>query len=201
MAYIPRLTAPDPNDPRQLQINYGGYNQCIVGSDGPPSVLPNCTGYVHFRVMELRNVNTDDCGLSFGNAVTYWTTSSSNWIQDQNPSLGAVVCYRSLNVTGQPGHVAIVEEIIDNDTIVVSESDYGDPANGIPGTRFRTLTCYRANGWRFPGATDVYAQGFLRNPYVQPGGRMKPAVMMLLLSKMKERRKANARIQRNSGIL
>ena len=71
MAYNPRLTAPGASDPRWLQINYGGYNQCIVGSDGPPSVLPNCTGYVHGRIMEIRGVNTDDAGLSFGDAYTY----------------------------------------------------------------------------------------------------------------------------------
>lgn len=203
MAYTPRLTAPDPNDLRQIQINYGGYNQCIVGSDGPPSVLPNCTGYVHFRVMEIRNVNTDDCGLSFNDAITYWTGSSADWIQEQDPSLGAVACYRTkANASGWPGHVAIVEEIIDNDTIVISESDYGDPSQGLPGVRFRTLTCYRQYGWRPSNVWSVEGIGFLRNPYVSGGGgKLKPAVLMLLLNKMKERNKKYGRIQRNSGVL
>lgn len=203
MAYTPRLTAPDPNDLRWIQTGSGGYNQCIYGSDGPPSVLPDCTGYVHGRVMEQRGVNTDDSGLSFGNGVTYWTASSSDWIQDQDPSLGAVACYyTNTSQNGQPGHVAIVEQIIDADTIVISESDYGDPNNGIPGTYFRTLTCYRQYGWRPGPGWNVSPQGFLRNPYVSGGGgTLKPAVLMLLLNKMKERNKKYGRIQRNSGVL
>ena len=62
MAFTPRLTAPSSSDLRWIKDASGGYNQCVYGSDGPPSVLPNCTGYVHGRVMEIRGVNTDDSG-------------------------------------------------------------------------------------------------------------------------------------------
>jgi surface antigen len=116
--------------------------------------------------MEIRGVQTDDSGLSFGNGVTYWTNSSADWVQSQNPSLGAVACYYTIG-SSDPGHVAIVEQIIDNDTIVVSESDYGNPAIGLAGVYFRTVTCYRQYGWR-PAGWNVYAQGFLINPYVDP---------------------------------
>ena len=69
MAYVPRLSAPSYTDKRWIQVESGGFNQCIYGYYGGPSVLPNCTGYVHGRVMELRGVNTDDSGLSFGHAT------------------------------------------------------------------------------------------------------------------------------------
>ena len=70
--------------------------------------------------MEIRGVNTDNCGLSFNDAVTYWTNSTSDWIQQQDPTLGAIVCYYTNTAgNGHPGHVAVVEQIIDNDTIVV----------------------------------------------------------------------------------
>ena len=188
MAYTPRLTAPSASDPRWIMDDYGGYNLCIAGSNGPPSVLPNCTGYVHGRVMEIRGVNTDDSGLSFGNGVDYYTGSSAAWIQESEPSLGAVACYGTTGgVGGWPGHVAIVEQIIDSDTIVVSESDYG-------GTYFRTLTCYRQHNWRYPGATDVYPLGFLKNPYVDGGGQLTKSVLILLLAKFKERSKLYGRI-------
>ena len=189
MAYTPRLTPPSASDPRQLQINYGGYNQCIVGSNGPPSVLPNCTGYVHFRLMEIRGVNTDDSGLPFGDAYTYWGSSTAAWIREQNPSLGAVLCYTTVGSVS-PGHVCIVEEIIDNDTIVVSESNYG-------GSRFDVLTCYRQYGWRPTSGWNVTPQGFLKNPYVtdQPG-ELSTAALILLLSKYKERKQKHGRIQR-----
>lgn len=162
MAFTPRLTAPSTSDPRWLQINYGGYNQCIVGSDGPPSVLPNCTGYVHGRWMEIAGVTTDNLGLSFGDAVEYYTNSDVSLIRSQNPSLGAVICYYQNDSYNQhPGHVAIVEQVIDNDTIVVSESNYG-------GLRFDTLTCYRATGWRPSTGWNVSPLGFIENPYVTP---------------------------------
>jgi len=174
MSYTPRLTAPAANDPRWIQVSSGGYNQCIYGSDGPPSVLPDCTGYVHGRVMEIRGVNTDDGGLSFGNGETYWNGSSPDWIQESEPSLGAVACYYTNNTQDrQPGHVAIVEQIIDADTIVVSESNYG-------GSRWDLVTCYRQYGWRPSAGWNVSPYGFLKNPYVTPGG-LSPAVLLLIL--------------------
>lgn len=162
MAFTPRLTAPSTSDLRWIQVNSGGYNQCIYGSNGAPSVLPNCTGYVHGRCMEIAGITTDNMGLSFNNAVTYYNNSSSSWVREQNPSLGAIVCYYTNTASdGHPGHVAIVEQIIDNDTIVVSESHYG-------GARFAVETCYRRYGWRPTSGWNVSPQGFLRNPYVTP---------------------------------
>ena len=162
MAFTPRLTAPSTSDLRWIKDTSGGYNQCIYGSNGPPSVLPNCTGYVHGRVMEIRGNNVDNSGLPFGDAVTYWNGSTSAWVQEQNPSLGAVLCYGPAQGSGQTyGHVCIVEQIIDNNTIVVSESNYG-------GNRFDVLTCYRAYGWRPTTGWNVTPQGFLKNPYVTP---------------------------------
>lgn len=195
MAFTPRTTAPSYSDLRWIQTGSGGYNQCIYGSDGAPSVLPNCTGYVHGRIMEIRGVNTDDCGLSFGDGVTYWANSSSIWEQSQNPSLGAVLCYyTNTSGDGHPGHVAIVEEIIDNDTVIVSESNYG-------GVRWERQTCYRQYGWRPDATWNVTAQGFLKNPWVDdepgpgPGGSL-PAVMLLLFKKATERLKGNVRLRR-----
>lgn len=184
MAFTPRLTAPSASDLHWIQVNSGGYNQCIYGSNGAPSVLPNCTGYVHGRVMEIRGVTTDNAGLSFNNAVTYWTNSSSDWIQEQNPSLGAVVCYyTNTSQDGHPGHVAIVEEIIDNNTIVVSESNWG-------GTRWDLLTCYRSYGWRPSAYWNVSPQGFLRNPYVEPEPEphtpLTASQLLLLLTRKKK---------------
>ena len=191
MSYTPRLTAPSVSDLRWIKDTSGGYNQCIYGSDGPPSVLPNCTGYVHGRVMEIRGVNTDDGGLSFGDAYTYWSASDPSWIQESDPSLGAIVCYTTVGGPN-PGHVAVVEQIIDIDTIVVSESNYG-------GNRFDTLTCYRAYGWRPSAGWNVTPQGFLKNPYVTPGGQGLTVPQILLLLTKKRRDKENAK--RITGIV
>lgn len=189
MPYTPRLTAPSNTDLRWIKTTSGGYNQCIYGSDGPPSVLPNCTGYVHGRVMEIRGVNTDDGGLSFGDAWTYWGSSDPAWIQQSDPTLGAIVCYTTVGGPN-PGHVAVVEQIIDANTIVVSESNYG-------GNSFDTLTCYRSYGWRPSAGWNVTPQGFLKNPYVDGGGggALSPSMLLLLLvMKKKEDQKNGKRI-------
>lgn len=193
MAYTPRLTAPDPSDLRWIQTASGGYNACIYGSEGPPSVLPDCTGYVHGRCMELRGVNTDDAGLSFGNGATYWTDSSAAWTRSQDPSLGAILCYETIG-TGQPGHVCVVEQVVDNDTVVVSESNWGGPY-------FRTLTCYRQHGWRPDDTWNVTPQGFLKNPYVDEepgpsGGNIKTSLLMLMVKYKERRDKHGERITR-----
>lgn len=199
--FTPRLTAPSYSDPLWIQVNSGGYNQCIYGSNGAPSVLPNCTGYVHGRAMEIAGVTTDNLGLSFGNAVEYYSGSSSDWEQSSEPSLGAIACYYS-NGGWAPGHVSVVEEIIDADTIVVSESDWGGPY-------FRTWTCRREWGWTpfaDPSAYLVSFIGFLTNPYVEPpepptppGDKGKYAI--LLLAGKRKRRDQNGRIKRYSDLI
>lgn len=198
--FTPRLTAPSYSDPLWIQVNSGGYNQCIYGSNGAPSVLPNCTGYVHGRAMEIAGVITDNLGLSFGNAVEYYSGSSSDWEQSSEPSLGAIACYYQISTGWAPGHVAVVEEIIDNDTIVISESDWG-------GSYFRTWTCRREWGWTpfsDPSQFLVAFQGFLTNPYVQPepptpSGKGKYAI--LLIAGKRKRRDQNGRIKRYSDLI
>lgn len=200
--FTPRLTRPDPDDLRWIKVESGGYNQCIYGAYGPPSVLPNCTGYVHGRCMEIAGINSDTMGLSFGDAVDYYTGCSADWEQSSEPSLGAVACYRQIGGDGHPGHVAIVEEIIDADTVVISESNYSyDPA-----AFFRTWTIRREWGWTpFSNPSDylVSFQGFLTNPYVQPeppapSGNGKYAILFVA---GKRKRRENGRIKRNSGII
>lgn len=206
--YVPRLTAPSYDNPLWIQVNSGGYNRCIYGSSGAPSVLPNCTGYVHGRCMEIAGVTSDNLGLSFGNAVQYYGESSSDWERTSEPSLGAVVCYETLPWLSldapHPGHVAIVEEIIDADTITVSQSDYG-------GDRFSVFTLRREWGWTpysTPGAWGVNFLGFLKNPYADdtpgpipppPTGDKQKYVIMFLAKKRKEAN--NGRIKRYTSII
>ena len=172
MPYVPRLTAPSQSDLRWIQVQSGGYNQCIYGSDGPPSVLPNCTGYVHGRWMEIGGINTDNSGLSFLNAAHYWGYSDVSIVRSSQPSLGAVVCYESTNGF-EPGHVSIVEEIIDINTIRVSQSDYGI-------SYFGTYVLYRQYGWlSSPFDTGLTFQGFLKCPYVVPEPTPKKGLSLL----------------------
>lgn len=165
MAYTPRLTPPSESDLHWIQVNSGGYNQCIYGSNGAPSVLPNCTGYVHGRVMEIRGVTTDDSGLSFRNAYYYYT-GSTGWQQSQVPTLGAVACFATAGGT-EPGHVAVVEQIsADGNSITLSQSNWG-------GTRWELATAYKSQNWNW-GGSGVTFLGFLTNPYVDGGDTPTP---------------------------
>lgn len=114
--------------------------------------LPNCTCYSWGRVWSIlaesgayadpRSEVYNNLCPHFGNAYT-WDTDT-RWTLSQEPALGAVAVYDTTDsagtIIGTPGHVAVVEEIIDQNTITLSESHYNQ-------TYFDTRTATRANGW------------------------------------------------------
>lgn len=165
MSYTPRTTRPNDGDPFWTKTTYGGYNEQILGNAvnraWSGSVLPNCTGYVHGRFMELGNqpYDYDPSILPWGNASTYYGNSSLE--KGQDPRLGACMVWGV-----GAGHVAIVEEIIDNDTVVTSESDYGNSSAG--GTVFVTRTRHRGWNWGYYSGYSRAFLGFLYHPNITP---------------------------------
>lgn len=164
MSYTPRTTRPNDRDPFWTKTTYGGYNEQILGNPvniaWSGSVLPNCTGYVHGRWMELANQPYDfprDI-LPYGNASTYYGNSSAE--KGQDPKLGACMVWGV-----GAGHVAIVEEIIDNDTVLTSESDYGGDSGG---TVFVTRTRHRGWNWGYYAGYSRAFLGFLYHPNITP---------------------------------
>lgn len=173
--FVPRTTPPDPYDLRWISDDdqYGGYNRCIVINSATGSVLPNCTGYVHGRWMEESNMT--ECPLSVSNAANYYGYTADGMPRGSEPALGAVICF-STGQGGQPGHVAIVEEIVDADTIITSDSNYG-------AEYFVMRTRTRAMGWNWWSGSDLVFQGFIYNPYI------KNKRALLLMAAAKKRRK------------
>lgn len=157
MTYTPRTTQPSSSDPRFTKSGYGGYNNCILGSPlaWSGSVLANCTGYVHGRWMEIGNTNSE-YNLSLGNANSYYGHSDS-YERGSEPKLGAILCLGG----GSAGHVAIVEEILDNGDIMCSESNYGR-------TVFEYVRRYKSTGYMRAGGTVGGFQGFIYHPAVSP---------------------------------
>ena len=157
MSYTTRTSAPSSGDPYWTKTTYGGYNTQILGSPRAwnGSVLANCTGYVHGRWMELGNV-TSEYDLSSGNANTYWG-HADGYERGQEPRLGAVLCLGG----GSYGHVAIVEEILDNGDIMVSESNYGRAV-------FEYVRRYKSTGYKRSGGTVGGFQGFIYHPDISP---------------------------------
>ena len=146
----PRLSAPSNTDPNFINRNYGGYNGCIP-IQGNGCVMPNCTGYAWGRWLETAG----SCNLSTSNAANWFGNTGDGYARGSVPALGACICFSTAG--GQPGHVAIVEEIIDNDTIVTSDSNYG-------AEYFVTRTRRRAWGWNWWSGGNLYFQGFIYNP-------------------------------------
>jgi surface antigen len=150
--YKPRLKAPLRTNKNWIQVSFGGKNKCIP-VDGN-SVLPNCVGYAWGRFMEILGRQPK---LSLGNAELWYGHRSDGYKRGKTPRLGAVICWRK-GVVGDPsdgaGHVAIVEKINDDGTLVISESGYKK-------FRFRTSTIpadFSLEGYVF--------QGFIYNPKV-----------------------------------
>ena len=129
--YVARLTAPSTSDKNWIRYDKGGYNYCIHIKNS--SVLPNCVGYAWGRWRELLNKYHN---LSRGNAENWWANTADGYSRGQTPKLGAVICWRKGKAgyaADGAGHVAIVESVKADGSIVCSESSYG-------GARFNVRT-------------------------------------------------------------
>ncbi len=122
--------------------------------------LPNCTCYAWGRFWEISDTSGDG-----SNRPTLPTSDAGKWFSQvsgyetgTSPKLGAVICWS--DDTGGAGHVAIVEQIMDNGDIVVSQSAWES-------TYFWTNTKSAADGYSYNHYTF---QGFIYNPHVTTGG-------------------------------
>lgn len=147
-----RTTAPAINNKYYVSTKYGGFNRCIVINHANGSVLPNCTGYAYGRFMEIAEVDT--CKLCTADAER-WYAYNDGYSRGQTPKVGAVACWALGNPADGSdghGHVAIVEEVSPDGTILVSQSGYYSK-------KFTTQYIsppYAINGLTF--------QGFIYNP-------------------------------------
>ena len=154
MTFKPRLTAPSTSDKHWLHTSKGGWNSCILISG--KSCLPNCVGYAWGRFYEIMGKAPK---LSRGNAEMWYGNTADGYKRGKTPKLGAVICWRkgkAGNYADGAGHVAIVEQIKADGSIVISESGYN-------AFRFRTRTLKPPYAI---GGTYVF-QGFIYNPAVK----------------------------------
>ena len=157
MAYTPRL------DSNGMANNFHWYS-----NDNPYEAtgygMPNCTAYAWGRFWEIGDPGntgahkpdpTELPGYYSGQA--WWNrVDTSVYQKGQIPALGAVICFTG----GTDGHVAIVEVINSDGSIVTSNSAYGGPY-------FYTQTLYPNNfySWTSTGGNLYTCQGFIYNPY------------------------------------
>lgn len=123
--------------------------------------LPNCTCYAFGRFWEI--TGGDRPSLSWGNAEDWWGHTSDGYARGQTPKLGAVICWRrgeAGNNSDGAGHVAIVEQINADGSIVTSNSAYDS-------TFFYLQTLTKESGYTWNSAYTF--QGFIYNPAVSGG--------------------------------
>lgn len=141
MSFTPRLTKPESGNPYYNTIARGGYSRAIVGSPTDPgcNVLSNCVGYAFGRANEIMQSKSMAylAPVNAENFVEY----RGNLQTGQIPKVGAIMCWQkgTLSNSDGAGHVAVVEKVIDNYTVVTSESAYN-------GTAFYTMTRRKADG-------------------------------------------------------
>lgn len=146
MAFTPRLNTDGMSGSRYWYSTTNPYY--------PNFGMPNCTCYAWGRFWEVNNqCGHDETPIGMiGNAVD-WYNNSVAYQHGMTPKIGAVACFAGGAIG--TGHVAVVEEVRSDGTIVTSNSDYG-------GTYFYLMTLsppYSSGSLQF--------QGFIYNPYAE----------------------------------
>ena len=129
MAFTPRLTS---DGMQGNQWWYSNGNPFYASGYG----LPNCTCYAYGRYAEIRNgfapLPTRNAGL--------WYDLATRFTRGQTPRLGGIMCFNPNPSSTEVGHVAVVEQINLDGSVVTSNSAYG-------GTYFWTETLSPSNGY------------------------------------------------------
>ena len=151
LSYTPRLSAPGTDN-----AYYYANNPFYQSGYG----MPNCTCYAWGRFYEIMGSKPK---LSLGDAENWWGYADG-YQRGQTPKLGAVICWRRGAVgddSDGAGHVAIVEQINDDGSIVTSNSAWNS-------TNFYLQTLQPGSNYTW---NDNYTfQGFIYNPAVSDSG-------------------------------
>lgn len=144
--FTPRLSEPA----RSSNYYYSNENPFQEAGYGILANGGNCTAYAWGRAYEILGTKP---ALSVRSA-RYWypdNKQSNSYSYGREPKLGAILCL-SDNGNGAGGHVAVVEKINSDGSIVTSESGWNSYI-------FKTVTRYPSDGYRLGG--NYTFQGFI----------------------------------------
>ena len=169
--FKPRLTKPENGNPYYNRLANGGYSGAILGSptDKGCNVLANCVGYAAGRFNEIIGKGKYVYFQYPPNAEDFYDTAIAAGLEvGAKPQLGAIIVWakgKTWTSADGAGHVAVVEEIKSDGSIITSESGYGC-ANP-----FWTSHRYRGSGnW---GQSTAYRfLGFIYQPETQQAERV-----------------------------
>ena len=161
-----RKELPEWGNPFYNNSNAGGYSWCITcGHDGR-NVLKNCVGYACGRFNEIYSEITGYDGMKYPelchNAERFYQDAIDLGLEvGQTPQPGAIIVWGVGNTsTGDDGcgHVAVVEQVLDADHIMLSHSEYS-------GDVFNYYELNSDNNWGI--YSDAFKLlGFIYNPAV-----------------------------------
>lgn len=157
MSFKMRTTKPTKSNKYYIRKASGGYSNAIKGNptDSACDVLSNCVGYAYGRFNEIGG---------YGYCKYLAPVNAENFMQykgslqtGMTPKVGAVMVWHGAG--DHAGHVAVVEKVIDNNTVYTSESSWG-------GSAFFNATRSNSNGRWGLGTTYTFL-GFIYNPAVK----------------------------------
>lgn len=120
--FVARKDKPKSDNKFYIHTSFGGLNSCILRNKKTGSVLPNCVGYAWGRAYELLGSKPK---LSRGNAEK-WYSYNDGYERGQKPKLGAIMCWEGKG--NLAGHVAVVEKIYSDGSVISSNSNYSGTA-------------------------------------------------------------------------
>ena len=127
-SFTARISCPDTSDSHYFSTANPFY-PAYAPTPGTLDALGNCTWYAWGRAYEILESKPQ---LSTGNAGDWYTYNKKNnfyTYSDGTPQAGAIACWEN--------HVAVVEKVNSDGTIMISESSY--KIDGVTeGIRFRT---------------------------------------------------------------
>ena len=155
MAFVERTSRYNPTDMNNNPWWYSNGNIYYAMGSGHPYGLPNCTCYCYGRTGEINGAfNTNLPAADAGN--WYDRVASAGTIPvGYTPKLGGIMVFhdRPGATIHKPGHVAQVEHVYSDGSVMTSNSAYG-------GTYFYRERLYPANGylssWMHDGSTHDY---------------------------------------------
>jgi len=169
MGYEPRLVCPENGNKYYNRKVNGGYSKCVRGNKSKScfnpklDVLPNCVGYAWGRFNEIGNYGEFKY-FTNGNAEDLYVRCQTIGLEvGQEPKLGSMIVWRKGKAetsSDGAGHVAVVEVINEDGSIVTSES--GWDANKL----FWTQKRQKGSKGNWGQATTYTFLGFVYNPAV-----------------------------------
>lgn len=173
-----RTTKPESGNKFYNTVSKGGYSHCIVGypTDKDCNVLSNCVGYACGRFNEI--IGTMKYPYLNCNAENFIERAKQYGLEiSDKPTLGGIMVWQkgaTLSGNDGAGHVAIVEKIIDDNTIYTSESGYGSSA-------FWNSTRSNTSG-RWGIGSGYKFRGCIINPSIKDNtpSQVKPDILLMV---------------------